>query len=168
MSTKKGGVLMYPNYGYGFNPYQSQYQQQYQPQVVGQQQQTPQPTFQTSIPTNNQIQSFPGRYVNDFSEISVNEVPMDGKFALFAKTDMSELVAKAWNANGQIVNIVFKPCVEDKTETSTQESQKAEITLSAELSDMLTKRFDDISSQIEKLQGIIKPTRAKKEVASDE
>ncbi len=159
---------MYPNYNYGFNQFSNQYQQQFQqPQIANQAQQT----FQNSIPFNNQTANMSGRFVNDFSEIGVNEVPMDGKYALFAKNDLSEIVAKAWNANGQIVNIVFKPCIDDKAGTSTREVQNNEFRLSEEFSDMITQRFDDISSQIEKLQGIIKPnnaTRTKKEVATNE
>lgn len=42
------------------------------------------------------------RFVNSFNEIQVNEIPMDGKYALFAKNDMSEIQARAWNSNGTI------------------------------------------------------------------
>lgn len=50
-----------------------------------------------------------GRYVNTFEEITANDVPMDGKSALFIKNDMSEIEARAWTPNGMINRIVFKP-----------------------------------------------------------
>lgn len=47
------------------------------------------------------------RYVNDFNEIQVNEIPMDGTYKLFAKKDMSEVQAKAWMPNGTISTINY-------------------------------------------------------------
>ena len=42
------------------------------------------------------------RLVNNFNEIQVNEIPMDGTYRLFAKADMSEIQARAWDSNGTI------------------------------------------------------------------
>lgn len=55
-----------------------------------------------------------GRYVNNFEEITANDVPMDGKSALFIKNDLSEIEARAWTPNGMINRIVFKPVIEQK------------------------------------------------------
>lgn len=41
-----------------------------------------------------------GRYVNDFSEITANDVPMNGQGEVFVKNDLSEVQIRAWNANG--------------------------------------------------------------------
>ena len=49
-----------------------------------------------------------GRFVNDMNEITANDVPMTGSYAIFPKNDMSEIYAKAWNANGQITTMTYK------------------------------------------------------------
>lgn len=53
-----------------------------------------------------------GRYVNDFGEISANDIPMSGP-AIFAKNDRSEIQIREWNPNGQIVTTSYKAIVEE-------------------------------------------------------
>ena len=91
------------------NPnYYNQYQMpMYQPQ------QNLLPT-QMSVTPNNGIRQY-----NNQNEIAVNEIPMDGSYKLFAKADMSEVVAKAWMPNGNIQTLEYslkQPLENDKAE----------------------------------------------------
>jgi len=56
---------------------------------------------------NSGMQSNATRLVNNFNEIQVNEIPMDGTYKLFAKSDLSEVQAKAWMPNGTINTIEY-------------------------------------------------------------
>lgn len=75
--------------------------------------------------TQMSVANINGRYVNDQNEITANEVPMTGKYALFPKNDMSEIYAKAWNANGQIQTICYtaKPLVDESQKTPVIDSE---------------------------------------------
>lgn len=53
-----------------------------------------------------------GKYVNDFGEISIGDIPMNGP-AIFAKNDRSEIQIREWSPNGQIVTTSYKAVVED-------------------------------------------------------
>lgn len=66
--------------------------QQYQP---FQQQQ------QTFVPSSNN-NSLLGRQVGSFNEITANDVPMNGGFALFPKSDLSEIQIRRWTPQGTI------------------------------------------------------------------
>lgn len=46
--------------------------------------------------------SLSGRSVNDFSEISANDVPMNGSCAYFPKNDLSEIQIRRWTPQGTI------------------------------------------------------------------
>lgn len=79
------------------NPYmaQMQYQQNFQPQVQ-QIQQPPQ------IGLNC-------RFVDDFSAIVANDVPMDGNGAIFVDRNGTEMQWRNWMPSGTIQTIVYKP-----------------------------------------------------------
>ena len=132
----------YPYQGYmpNYNPYQQNYQQNYQ-QTIPQQNTVIQP------------QGIAGKMVNDFSEVNVNDVPMDGRFALFAKNDMSEIQVKAWNSQGQIDTITFSQNNVTKVTKPTMEQR---------LDDFMS----EISERMERMENAIgskKTTRTVKE-----
>ena len=116
-----------------------------------------QPNFQNySQNTNNMT-----RLVNDFSEIQVNEIPMDGSYKLFAKNDMSEVQARAWNSNGTISIMEYslkQPCENLSTNNSPQID--------------LTSQFEPIMAEIkalnEKIDKLTKPTKRKEVVTEDD
>lgn len=137
------------------NPYlYQQYQQpQYNNQYSSYQQQYQQPA-----------QTMSGRIVNDFSEITANDVPMDGSQAIFLKRDGSEIQTRSWNANGQITTTSYKPILDDLTAKTDNLPSNAE-KLKNDLLDELVGVFDDRFLKLEKL---IKPSRVKKEANSDE
>lgn len=108
-----------------FNPYLSQqqmmnspYQNGYNPMLSPQQrlmqmeQQYPQFSQQNQYmqqPVQQQPQGIVGKIVNDFSELTANDVPMNGSAAFFPKADGSELQVRSWTANGTIQTIVYRP-----------------------------------------------------------
>lgn len=88
------------------NPYLDRMNQlqQYQQSLQG---------TQMSLPNQQaQPQGIIGRVVNDFNEITANDVPMNGNAAFFPKADGSELQVRSWAANGTIQTVVYKPILE--------------------------------------------------------
>ena len=65
-----------------------------------------------SAPNAQNNGSIFGRMVNDESEITPNEVPMDGSISVFPKADGSSIIVKTWNPNGTITTIRYTPVVE--------------------------------------------------------
>lgn len=58
-----------------------------------------------------------GRIVNDVSEITPQEVPMDMSVSLFPKSDYSCIYAKCWDRNGGIRTFTFVPEKEQDEKT---------------------------------------------------
>ena len=135
------------NYGQMMpNPYMDrmaqlqQYQQNLQPaQIPGTYPQQPQGII--------------GRSVNDFSEITANDVPMDGRSAVFPKNDMSEIQVRTWGNDGKIITTSYKPILEHQNQMadsiSILESEKLKIGLSDDVTDAFMKRFDDIEKRLD-------------------
>lgn len=106
-----------------FSPYSqpmmnSPYQNGYNPMMNAQQrlqqmeQQYPQFAQQNQFmqqPVQQQSQGIVGKIVNDFSELTANDVPMNGNAAFFPKADGSELQVRSWTANGTIQTVVYRP-----------------------------------------------------------
>lgn len=93
-----------------FMPYQScSYQQ-------------PSQQYQYTPPVQVQTPNLNGRTVNNFNEITANDVPMNGGIAIFPKADLSEIEVRQWNANGTISTRSFKPTLIESG-TNTQQSE---------------------------------------------
>lgn len=146
------------------NPYNipSYYPQQYTgyPQYLQQMQATryqPQEQAQVQMPGAYQQQpaSINGRMVQSVENINANEVPMDGSMAFFPKQDMSEIYVKAWNADGKIRTVVYKPQIEEKPQqavSSTIDTEKLKIDLSKNVTEAFMQRFDELEQKIEQLK----------------
>ena len=148
------------NYGQMMpNPYMDrmaqlqQYQQNLQPaQIPGTYPQQPQGII--------------GRSVNDFSEITANDVPMDGRSAVFPKNDMSEIQVRTWGNDGKIITTSYKPILEHQNQMadiSILESEKLKIGLSDDVTDAFMKRFDELEKRIDDLMPKKTTARSKKE-----
>ena len=146
MQTYQNFYSQMSNYGQMMpNPYMDrmaqlqQYQQNLQPaQMPGTYPQQPQGII--------------GRAVNDFSEITANDVPMDGRSAIFPKNDMSEIQVRTWGNDGKIITTSYKPILEHQnqmTDISIIESEKLKIGLSDDVTDAFMKRFDDIEKRLD-------------------
>lgn len=138
---------MIQNYNPYYNPYcQNPYANQQMQQI--QAQQNYQPTMASQItPGMN------GRFVRDFSEITANDVSMNG-YSIFPKNDLSEIEARTWDANGNITTIRFKPLSEEKPinmPTSNLDSNLGQI----------IKSVDDLKSDIDTIMQMIKSMNTK-------
>lgn len=112
-------MSQFPNYSYQqpmMNPYPNSYNPMLSPQqrLAQMEQQYPQFAQQNQfMPTQQTIQQQPqgivGKIVNDFSELTANDVPMNGSAAFFPKSDGTELQVRSWTPNGTIQTIVYKP-----------------------------------------------------------
>lgn len=60
--------------------------------------------FQQPVPPQT---PFVGRFVKTIAEIVPNEVPMDGRIALFPTESLEEIYLKAWTANGEMKNFRY-------------------------------------------------------------
>lgn len=104
----------YPTYSFQpqqmNNPYQGGYQPMQNPYMaqMGQYQQNFQPQVQ-QVTQQQQTQGLICKPVVDASNVSPNDVPMDGNAAVFPKNDFSEIYVKSWTPNGTIQTIVYKP-----------------------------------------------------------
>lgn len=146
------------------NPYNipSCYPQQYTsyPQYLQQMQAARyQPQEQAPVQMQGTYQQQPvginGRMVQSVESINANEVPMDGSMAFFPKQDMSEIYVKAWDANGLIKTIVYKPQIDNKSVQAVNTSldtEKLKIDLSEQVTAGIMQRFDDLSAKIEQLE----------------
>lgn len=124
--------------------YQS-YQQAYNPMQNIQRFQQPQQFEQMQ-------QGIFGKVVQSQDSIVANDVPMNGSVAFFPKSDLSEIYAKQWNADGTISTMVFKPIQNDNHNKLSQDTEKLKIGLSDEATKVFEKHFDTLFSKIEELE----------------
>ena len=128
-----------------YAPQYQQYQQAYNPmQNIQRFQQQQQP---------EQIQQgIFGKVVQSQDSIVANDVPMNGSVAFFPKSDLSEIYAKQWSADGTISTMVFKPIQNDSPNKLSQDTEKLKIGLSDEATDIFNKHFDTLFSKMEELE----------------
>lgn len=147
-------------YGYNYNP--NQYQNQYgvYPQYGQQVQVQPQSQFQSF----QNIGSISGRTVNDFNEITANDVPMNGEPATFIKRDLSEIQVRMWNSNGQITMTSYKPYIDEKKSDVSNVSNEDIKTLSQGFNEFK----EDILGRFDKLDRYFTKTSKKQEGGTNE
>lgn len=130
------------------NNYMTQYQtyqQAYNPMQNIQRFQQPQQPDQMQ-------QGIFGKVVQSQDSIVANDVPMNGSVAFFPKSDLSEIYAKQWSADGTISTMVFKPVQNDNHNKLSQDSEKLKIGLSDEATEIFNKHFDTLFSKMEELE----------------
>lgn len=74
-----------------------------------------------------------GKIVDTENDISVNDIPMDGKVHLFILKDYSKVIGKAWTADGKIATSVYVLEQQSQPQTTTDNSRE-----------WLQKQFDEI------------------------
>ena len=126
-----------PYYQQQYNQYNG-YQPQYQPQ-------------QNIFQQNN----ITGRFVQNAEQIGVNDVPMNGAYSIFPKTDMTEIYAKAWDGNGNIQTLTYRLVQEDGTERAGVPTVQEQL---QSFRDEIMKRFDKLEN----------PRKSRMEVGTDE
>lgn len=124
----------YQTYQQAYNPMQNiqRFQQQQQPEQMQ--------------------QGIFGKVVQSQDSIVANDVPMNGSVAFFPKSDLSEIYAKQWSADGTISTMVFKPIQNDNPNKLSQDTEKLKIGLSDEATEIFNKHFDTLFSKMEELE----------------
>lgn len=78
-----------------------------------------------------------GRVINDISEVTAQEVPMDGRVSVFPKSDYSCMYAKVWTSEGTIRTFKFVP-----EQPNVVEEPKVDI------DKLINDRFDELKALI--------------------
>ena len=138
------------------NPYQMPQVNSYVPQYQSYQQaynpiQNIQRFQQPQQPEQMQQGIF-GKVVQSQDSIVANDVPMNGSVAFFPKSDLSEIYAKQWSADGTISTMVFKPIQNDNPNKLSQDAEKLKIGLSDEATEIFNKHFDTLFLKMEELE----------------
>ena len=128
-----------------YMPQYQSYQQAYNPMQNIQRFQQPQQFEQMQ-------QGIFGKVVQSQDSIVANDVPMNGSVAFFPKSDLSEIYAKQWSADGTISTMVFKPIQNDNPNKLSQDTEKLKIDLSENVTEVFEKHFDTLFSKIEELE----------------
>lgn len=170
-------MSQFPNYSFQqpqINPYQQNFSQplqvqnpymdrmvQLQQYQQGLQMQPTQMLGASQIPQQGII----GKVVEDFSEITANDVPMNGTSAVFPKNDMSEIQIRTWGADGKIQTISYKPILE---QNQTEATNISKIDFNALNEDVRALR-EDILARLDNIEkSVAKPNyKTKKTEASE-
>lgn len=138
------------------NPYQIPQSNNYMPQYqIYQQAYNPMQNiqrFQQPQQPEQIQQGIFGKVVQSQDSIVANDVPMNGSVAFFPKSDLSEIYAKQWSADGTISTMVFKPIQNDNHNKLSQDTEKLKIGLSDEATEIFNKHFDTLFSKMEELE----------------
>lgn len=153
------------------NPYQGNYQTMQSPYMAQMGQYQPQ--IQSQAQPQQQSQGLVCKPVSDASNVSPNDVPMDGNAAVFPKNDFSEIYVKSWTSNGTIQTVVYKPV---QPENASEGTNIPQMDFNA-LNDGIMALGNNIMDRIDKLEKALNnsssktaknSTRVKKEVNADE
>ena len=135
------------------NPYQISQTNSYVPQYQSYQQAyNPMQNIQRFQQPEQMQQGIFGKVVQSQDSIVANDVPMNGSVAFFPKSDLSEIYAKQWSADGTISTMVFKPIQNDNHNKLSQDTEKLKIGLSDEATEIFNKHFDTLFSKMEELE----------------
>lgn len=107
------------------------------------------------------VQTINGRFIQSANEVNASDVAMDGTMSLFPKADMSEIYGKAWQPDGTIKTIIFKPVLEEQ-ETNTQlNTQNFENDAFFEFKEQITEMLNGINNRFDNLEKSLKPKTTK-------
>ena len=147
------------------NPYYLQQNQQGYPQYYNPLAQVQNRTidYQQNMPNTYQqnqiVQGINGKIIAEMSQITANDVPMDGSVAFFPKQDLSEVYAKSWNADGTIRTVTYKPVLDNELKNVPTDTEKLKCELSDEATEGIMSKFDEISDRIGQLEKSLQSQR---------
>lgn len=147
------------------NPYYLQQNQQGYPQYYNPlaQVQNRAIDYQQNIPNNYQqnqiVQGINGKIITEMSQITANDVPMDGSVAFFPKQDLSEVYAKSWNADGTIRTVTYKPVLDNEPKNVPTDTEKLKCDLSDEATQGIMDKFEEISDRLGQLEKSLQSQR---------
>lgn len=147
------------------NPYYLQQNQQGYPQYYNPLAQVQNRTidYQQNMPNTYQqnqiVQGINGKIIAEMSQITANDVPMDGSVAFFPKQDLSEVYAKSWNADGTIRTVTYKPVLDNDPKNVPTDTEKLKCELSDEATEGIMSKFDEISDRLGQLEKSLQSQR---------
>lgn len=147
------------------NPYYLQQNQQGYPQYYNPlaQVQNRAIDYQQNMPNTYQqnqiVQGINGKIIEEMSQITANDVPMDGSVAFFPKQDLSEVYAKSWNADGTIRTVTYKPVLDNEPKNVPTDTEKLKCELSDEATEGIMSKFDEISDRLGQLEKSLQSQR---------
>lgn len=147
------------------NPYYLQQNQQGYPQYYNPLAQVQNRTidYQQNMPNTYQqnqiVQGINGKIIAEMSQITANDVPMDGSVAFFPKQDLSEVYAKSWNADGTIRTVTYKPVLDNEPKNVPTDTEKLKCELSDEATEGIMNKFDEISDRLGQLEKSLQSQR---------
>lgn len=86
---------------------------------------------------------FTGRYIQSPTDIRPNEIPMDGRVALFPTTNLDEIYLKSWGVDGTIKT--FRYVLDTSSDLNTVATQQQS-----------TDNWQQITSRLDQLEAMIK------------
>lgn len=107
-----------------------------------------------------QVQTVNGRFVQNANEVNASDVAMDGSMSLFPKSDMSEIYGKAWQPDGTIKTVIFKPVSEEQA-TNQPNIQNAENDSFLEFKEQIKEMLNGINNRFDDLEKSLKPKTTK-------
>lgn len=107
------------------------------------------------------------KIVDDFSQITANDVPMDSNGAFFVKKDGSEIQHRVWTAQGTIANRPFKAVSSVSMDNAQPNSENVSAQAINELLALFDSKFTELNSRFDKIEKVIKPTTRRKEAEND-
>ena len=147
------------------NPYYLQQNQQGYPQYYNPlaQVQNRAIDYQQNMPNTYQqnqiVQGINGKIIAEMSQITANDVPMDGSVAFFPKQDLSEVYAKSWNADGTIRTVTYKPVLDNELKNVPTDTEKLKCDLSDEATQGIMDKFEEISDRLGQLEKSLQSQR---------
>ena len=134
------------------NPYQMPQANNYIPQYqTYQQAYKPMQNIQRFQQPEQMQQGIFGKVVQSQDSIVANDVPMNGSVAFFPKSDLSEIYAKQWSADGTISTMVFKPIQNDNPNKLSQDTEKLKIEDFNTILDCISGKVDNVLIEIRKI-----------------
>ena len=153
-------MQQYPNY------YPNQMTSQFQPNFNQPMQQNPYMDRLAQLQNiqmqqQRQIQTVNGRFVQSAEEVNASDVTMDGTMSLFPKADMTEIYGKAWQSDGTIKTVVFRPILEEQSTNTQQNTENVENNVFLEFKEQITEMLNAINNRFDNLEKTLKPKTTK-------
>lgn len=102
-----------------------------------------------------------GRFVKSADEVTASDVSMDGSMNFFPKADMSEIYGKAWQPDGKIKTIVFKPVLEEQETNTNANMQNNENDAFFEFKEQIKEMLNGINDRFDNLEKSLKTKSTK-------
>lgn len=157
-------MAQYPNYfPMGQQPI---YNQPYMDRMAQMQQYQQQMPMQTQMQQMTQMPAgLNGRFVEDFSVLNANDVPMDGNGAVFIKRDGSEIQIRRWGNMGNIEMTSYAPRTDGfqgGQGNYSKDGETIKMGLSEDVTAAFMQRFDELVGKIDRLEKSMATSKASK------